>query len=137
MLDQLYHSPTVSIDGFDSTTSLANLYEEYALIPYVGGTAWQTQFGHLFGYGATYYSYLFDRAIASRVWGKLFSADPLNRMVGQKYKEEVLRYGGSKDPWEMVGSLLNSVELSSGDAAAMAEVGRWKIEDEIVIPGRH
>ncbi|KAI0964026.1 Mitochondrial intermediate peptidase, variant 2 [Taiwanofungus camphoratus] len=136
-LDQIYHSPEVLSPGFDSTVALAKLYETRGLIPYVPGTSWQTQFGHLFGYGATYYSYLFDRAIASRVWRKVFAHDPLNRETGEKYKREVLRFGGGKDPWVMVGKLLDAPELESGDAQAMAEVGRWKIEDEVSVPGRH
>ncbi|KAI0756830.1 mitochondrial intermediate peptidase [Daedaleopsis nitida] len=137
MIDQIYHSPSVLASQFDSTSALTKLYQARGLIPYVPGTSWQTQFGHLFGYGATYYSYLFDRAIASRVWRRLFSRNPLDRDIGEKYKQEVLRHGGGKDPWEMVASLLDSPELQSGDAAAMAEVGRWKIEDEVAIPNRH
>ncbi|THH17299.1 hypothetical protein EUX98_g9158 [Antrodiella citrinella] len=136
-LDQIYHSPAALDSGFDSTAALAKLYDQRGLIPYVPGTSWQTQFGHLFGYGATYYSYLFDRAIASRVWRKLFAHDPLNRETGDKYKSEVLRHGGAKDPWHMVGGLLDAPDLMSGDAEAMAEVGRWKIEDEVSLPGRH
>lgn len=137
MLDQTYHSPTVCMPGFDSTIALSRLYGDHGLIPYVPGTSWQTQFGHLFGYGATYYSYLFDRAIASRVWRKLFSHDPLDRRVGERFKHEVLRFGGGRDPWQMVGSLLKSSTLARGDAEAMAEVGRWKIEDDVAIPNRH
>ena len=137
MLDQTYHSSAVFSRDFDTTATLASLYDSRGLIPYVPGTSWQTQFGHLFGYGATYYSYLFDRAIASRVWRKLFARDPLNRSTGDKYKNEVLRHGGGKDPWEMVGSLLESPQLKRGDAEAMAEVGRWRIEDEVAMPGRH
>ncbi|CCM03140.1 uncharacterized protein FIBRA_05262 [Fibroporia radiculosa] len=136
-LDQIYHSPAVLGAQFNSTHALAQLYETRGLIPYVSGTSWQTQFGHLFGYGATYYSYLFDRAIASRVWRKLFAHDPLNRETGEKYKHEVLRHGGGRDPWMMIGKLLDAPELETGDAEAMAEVGRWKIEDEVSIPGRH
>jgi mitochondrial intermediate peptidase len=130
-LDQAYHSPEAMSTNFDSTAALANLYEKRGLIPYVPGTSWQTQFGHLVGYGATYYSYLFDRAIASRVWGQLFVHDPLNRETGEKYKNEVLRHGGGKDPWQMLSKLLKAPEMESGGAEAMAEVGRWKIEDEV------
>lgn len=137
MLDQIYHSGAPIEQTFDSTTALAELYDARGLVPYVPGTAWQTQFGHLFGYGATYYSYLFDRAIASRVWRWLFLSNPLNRSTGEHYKQEILRYGGGKDPWEMVSLLLKSPELSSGDANAMAEVGRWRIEDEVSSFDRH
>jgi mitochondrial intermediate peptidase len=136
MLDQAYHSSSAQADSFDSTAVLAALHNQRGLIPHVNGTSWQTQFGHLFGYGATYYSYLFDRAIASRVWGKLFSTNPLSRRTGEKYKTELLRYGGGKDPWKMVARLLNAPELQSGDAEAMREVGRWRIEDEVSF-GRH
>jgi len=136
-LDQAYHSPAVYETAFDSTAELADLHNKRGLIPYVPGTSFQTQFGHLFGYGATYYSYLFDRAIASRVWQSVFSKDPLNRETGERYKQEVLRYGGGKDPWKMVSALLAVPELEGGDAEAMREVGRWKIEDEVGLAGRH
>ncbi len=137
MLDQKYHSPSAVAPRFDTTAVLRTLYDQHGLIPYVPGTSWQTQFGHLFGYGATYYSYLFDRAIASRVWTQLFSHDPLSRDTGERYKNEVLRFGGAKDPWEMVGSLLSVPKLRDGDAGSMAEVGRWRIQDDIAMPGRH
>lgn len=137
-LDQVYHSPEALSPNFDSTAALAKLYEQRSLIPYVPGTSWQTQFGHLVGYGATYYSYLFDRAIASRVWGQLFARDPLNRKTGEKFKNEVLRHGGGKDPWKMLSALLGAPDMEGGDAEAMAEVGRWKIEDEVSsFQGRH
>ncbi|CDO72955.1 hypothetical protein BN946_scf185007.g9 [Trametes cinnabarina] len=137
MLDQIYHSSAVLHAGFDSTAALETLSSDRGLIPYIPGTSWQTQFGHLFGYGATYYSYLFDRAIASRVWSKLFSEAPLNRDMGERLKQEVLRFGGGRDPWVMVGTLVDSADLTVGDTKAMAEVGRWRIEDEISMYGRH
>ncbi|KAF8807825.1 mitochondrial intermediate peptidase [Phlegmacium glaucopus] len=137
VMDQKYHSPAVIDPSFDSTAELAKLHDTRGLIPYVPGTSFQTQFGHLFGYGATYYSYLFDRAIASRVWRNVFANDPLNRETGEKFKREVLRYGGGKDPWKMVSALLDAPELETGDAEAMREVGQWKIDDEVGQPGRH
>jgi intermediate peptidase len=70
------------------------------------------------------------------VWRKIFSADPLNRELGDKYKQEVLKYGGGRDPWLMLSALLNAPELEVGDAEAMREVGRWRMEDGVV-PERH
>ncbi|THH13586.1 hypothetical protein EW146_g6650 [Bondarzewia mesenterica] len=98
VLDQIYHSPVATQPNFNSTAALAQLHTTRGLIPYVEGTSWQTQFGHLFGYGATYYSYLFDRAIASRVWRKLFAKDPLNREMGERFRQEILRHGGGAGP---------------------------------------
>lgn len=79
---------------------------------------------------------LFDRAIASRLWRNIFLGNPLDRETGERYKREVLRFGGGKDPWEMVSTLLHSPELAAGDIEAMREVGRWKFEDEVG-SGRH
>jgi intermediate peptidase len=137
-LDQIYHSPAVLDNlAFSTTHELENLHNTKGLMPHVPGTSFQTQFGHLFGYGATYYSYLFDRAIASRVWKQVFEKDPLNRELGEKYRMEVLKWGGAKDPWEMVSKLLNAPELANGDAEAMRQVGMWRIQDEVGLPGRH
>lgn len=136
-LDQIYHSEAVLSPSFDSTQALAKLFDSQSLIPYVPGTSWQTRFGHLYPYGATYYSYLFDRTIASRVWSKLFTGNPLSRETGERFKGEVLSYGGGKDPWLMLSSLLNAPELESGDARVMQEIGNWKLENEGAIPNRY
>ena len=95
------------------------------LFPPVPDATWQGQFGHLFGYGATYYSYLLDRAIAARVWAQVFRPDPLSREAGERYKTEVLRYGGGKNPWHMLATLLRDDTLAEGDARAMEAIGRW------------
>lgn len=133
MLDQAYHSPAASSSSFSSTAVLAELHNTQGVIPHAPGTAWQMHFSHLYGYGATYYSYLFDQAIASRVFHKVFAENPLDRDSGEKYKNEVLRYGGGKDPWTMVGRLLNDDEIAVGDRRAMEMVGRWGIDANLSI----
>ena len=132
-LDQLYHSSSALDPSFSSTETLMSLHDTLGVIPSVPGTAWQTSFGHLYGYGATYYSYLFDQAIASRVWTRLFESNPLSRETGERYKNEVLRFGGGKDPWKMVGRLLGDPEIEAGDKKAMEEVGRWGIAHSVSV----
>lgn len=127
-LDQAYHSDLPSSPDFDSTKTYHDIQEKFGIIPPPRVTTWQTQFGHLFGYGATYYSYLFDRALASQIWKEVFEKDPLSREGGDRYKKEVLRHGGGKQPWECVGGLLGNEELSRGDERAMEMVGQWGIE---------
>jgi intermediate peptidase len=136
-LDQIYHSSLVTEPTFDSTSELVKLLDCHGLIPHVSGTSFQTQFGHLFGYGATYYSYLFDRAVASRVWRVVFSNQPLDRDTGERYKQDVLSNGGGKDPWQMLSSLLRDPSLEIGNAQAMREIGNWTFESEIGNLGRH
>ncbi|PWN48305.1 zincin [Violaceomyces palustris] len=132
-LDQVYHSSRASQPDFDSTACYDELNMEMSLPGNERGSSCegatpQTAFGHLFGYGATYYSYLFDRAIASKVWSSLFAKDPLSRESGEKFKD-LLRHGGGRDPWLLLAELLGDERLASGGREAMSEVGRWGIDE--------
>lgn len=129
-LDQLYHSPLAAEPSFDSTAVFARLQDEWGVLPHAPGTSWQTRFGHLYGYAATYYSYIFDKALARAVWERVFARTPLERRAGEKLRQEVLRYGGGKDPWAMLAGVLDMPELESGDEAAMKQVGQWRVEDD-------
>ncbi|OLL22637.1 Mitochondrial intermediate peptidase [Neolecta irregularis DAH-3] len=125
LLDQAYHSPLAASPEFNSTTIYHDIIRKWGLVNPGPHTSWQTQFGHLVGYGATYYSYLFDRAIAARVWGKLFSGNVLNQQAGEKLRQDVLRWGGGRDPWHCIARVLEQDKLAKGDTAAMKEVGSW------------
>lgn len=130
MLDHQYHRLSPG-EAVDSTTVYTALQDGVGVIPAVEGTAWQTQFGHLYGYGATYYSYLFDRAIAGKVFSTLFAADPLSREAGESLKKSLLVWGGGRDPWEMVGEVVGGEEgeaVARGDERAMELVGGWHIK---------
>ncbi|GBC37624.2 mitochondrial intermediate peptidase [Rhizophagus irregularis DAOM 181602=DAOM 197198] len=126
LLDQLYHSKLATDSkSFDTTAILYNLQDTVELFPSVPGTAWQVQFGHLFGYGAGYYSYLFGRALAGKIWKEIFEKDPLNREAGQLFREEVLKWGGSRDPWLCIGKALNDDKIIVGDSKSVSIVGEW------------
>ena len=136
-LDQAYHSRTHADsekeegDGW-STAVFHDVWGRYASVPEPRGTAWQGFFGHLYGYGATYYSYLFDKAIARRIWSVVFADGErcLEREMGERYKEEVLRWGGGRDPWRCVAGVLGDEKLAEGGEEAMKEVGRWGVRAE-------
>lgn len=123
LLDQKLHSELTAGDDFDPGEIYYNLEKQYGLFPAQKSSDWYAQFGHLFGYGATYYCYLFDRAISDRIWQKLFKTDPLSREAGEKFKSEVLAWGGSRDPWLCVARALDEPELESGDEFAMLRIG--------------
>ncbi|PWY98831.1 mitochondrial intermediate peptidase [Testicularia cyperi] len=137
-LDQVYHSSEAARDSFDSTrayqdldsamSSLLSTSPETTALSYTPGSAPQVRFGHLFGYGSTYYSYLLDRAIASKVWQSLFADNPLDPHNGHLFKNKCLKFGGGKDPWHLLADLLGTDEIRNGDSRAMMEVGKWGIE---------
>ncbi|CEH14853.1 mitochondrial intermediate peptidase [Ceraceosorus bombacis] len=127
-LDQAYHTSNVLSSSFSSDQTLADLHARQSLLtPSPSSVHSQAHFGHLVGYASTYYSYLFDRAIASKVWQEIFAKDPLDRRAGEEFREKVLKWGGGRDPWEALADLLKEDEIAKGDSRAMQIVGRWGI----------
>jgi intermediate peptidase len=136
LLDQAYHSDLPLSESFDSTRTFHDIFDQYGnTSPEPAGTAWHGFFGHLYGYGATYYSYLFDRAIAGKVWAEVFKAGnaggAVTRENGEKYKGEVLRWGGGREGWRCVSGVLGEkwAWMGLGGEEAMREVGRWGVND--------
>ncbi|KAG0100687.1 Mitochondrial intermediate peptidase [Podila epicladia] len=130
MLDQVYYSTVVGDPNFNSTARLEELQQATGLVPPVPGTAWQTGFGHLYGYGAGYYSYLFGRTVTGQIWDKVFRSSPTSRTSGERLREHVLKWGGGKDPWECLGGLLEDERLTKGDQEAMKIVGDWGAKND-------
>ena len=130
MLDQSLHSPKARGHNFDSTAIFHSLQRTFSSAPPdPSGTRWQGFFGHLSGYGSTYYSYLFDRVLAQRVWDVVFSGGQqrgaLQRENGEHLKESLLKWGGGRDPWKCLADVLKEKELAEGGEQAMALVGSW------------
>ena len=137
MLDQTYHSQDVvaALDSgrYDSTRVFHQVWNKHGSVPEPQGTAWQGFFGHLFGYGAAYYAYLFDRAIARQVWRRTFAdgqhSAAISRESGEHFKDSVLRWGGGRDPWLCLEDLMGDGKgvLAEGGEKAMLEVGKWGV----------
>ncbi|AAS53569.1 AFR198Wp [Eremothecium gossypii ATCC 10895] len=123
MLDQRLHSIT---DQDDIIAVYHGLEREMEVLV-DDQTNWCGRFGHLFGYGASYYSYLMDRAIAAKIWDHLFKKDPFSRSSGEKFKEGVLKWGGSRDAWQCIADALDEPRLVKGDDWAMRFIG--EVED--------
>ncbi|KAF2481817.1 hypothetical protein BDY17DRAFT_267943 [Neohortaea acidophila] len=138
MLDQQLHSalPLSWREGEVGQSSKVyhDVWRTFSSIPEPAQTSWQGFFGHLYGYGATYYSYLFDRAIAGKVWRDLFQRRPggaVDPEAGRLFREEVLRWGGGRDGWRCVAGALRDQDgvLARGEKGAMEMVGSWGVYD--------
>lgn len=137
MLDQAYHAegPTRGLadQRYDSTAAFHEVWNRYGSVREPAETSWQGFFGHLYGYGATYYSYLFDRAIARQVWRAVFrdgeNGGAVDREAGERFKQEVLRWGGGRDPWICLEGLMGEGKgvLAEGGSEAMNLVGQWGV----------
>jgi thimet oligopeptidase len=101
-LDLAYHSP-----GFagDSTAKAAELHEITGF-PYPPGTHFQSGFGHLFGYDAGYYGYLWSHVFGDDMYTRFEAAGALDPTVGAEYRTKILERGGTADGDELVRSFL-------------------------------
>ena len=133
LLDQAYHSSLPAEPAFDTTSTFYNVYDKYGTLREPRGISPQGFFSHLVEYGGTYYSYLFDRAIAGKIWRDVFQSGrqgaALSRESGEKVRSEILKWGGGRDPWKCVGGVLDNQRLTEGGKGAMKEVGRWGVYD--------
>ncbi|KAL2123236.1 hypothetical protein VTJ04DRAFT_3691 [Mycothermus thermophilus] len=130
MLDQALHSRLAARPDFDSTEIFHGLQRTFGSAPPdPPGTRWQGFFGHLSGYGSTYYSYLFDRVLAQRVWDVVFKSGAegtaLKRENGEHLRQSLLKWGGGRDPWKCLAEVLREEELAEGGEKAMEMVGKW------------
>ncbi|RDW78053.1 mitochondrial intermediate peptidase [Coleophoma crateriformis] len=133
MVDQEYHTTAPQRSSFDTTQIYLDIQRSYGVLPAdPPGTSWQGMFGHLFGYGSTYYSYLFDRVLAKQIWKILFAsgegAATIDRRNGEKMKESVLKWGGGRDAWKCLADVLDDPRVENGDKNAMAVVGSWGVK---------
>ncbi len=55
-------------------------------------------FGHLSGYGAKYYSYLWSKVFALDVFNYIKQYGLRNQVIGKRYAQEILGQGGSVNP---------------------------------------
>ena len=101
-LDQAYHAP-----GFDGdTTAATEALHEITSFPYTPGTHFQSGWGHLFGYDARYYGYLWSHVFGDDMFTRFEGAGLLNPELGREYRRTVLERGGSVDGDQLVRDFL-------------------------------
>ena len=91
--------------GLDLEAELIALKRRVCVLPHTPGGHFQAAFGHLNGYSAMYYTYLWSLVIAKDLFsafeGDLFAAGPALR-----YRRAVLEPGGARDAAELVRDFL-------------------------------
>ena len=97
-IDLAYHGPGAAKD----LDAIAEELHAITAFDFVPGTHFQCGFGHLFGYDAGYYGYLW-----SRVFGDdMFTRFERDEAAGADYRRIVLEQGGSTDGIDMLREFL-------------------------------
>jgi thimet oligopeptidase len=94
-------------NGKETTTDvLKKLKAEIQLIAHVKGTHFQTAFGHLNGYGASYYGYLWSKVYAQDMFSVFDKNGILDKKTGMRYRDIILAPGSSRDELGLVKEFL-------------------------------
>jgi len=91
---------------FKLQPKMLELHEQYAPFPYTEGTHFYTNFGHLYGYSAKYYTYQWSLAISKDLFSRFEKAGMNNKQVAQAYRDKVLAAGGSLPADEFIEDFL-------------------------------
>jgi thimet oligopeptidase len=86
---------------------IKGLTEQYQPYPFVENTHWQSSFGHLDGYSAVYYTYMWSLVIAKDMFSQFDRSNLMAPGVAKRYREAVLTPGGSKPATKLVETFLN------------------------------
>ncbi len=91
--------------GRDSTEVMRSVRENYLSTPYEEGTSLQTAFGHLDGYTALYYTYMWSLVLAKDCLSA-FGEDLMDAEAASRYRKKVLEPGGSRDAEDLMEDFL-------------------------------
>ena len=74
--------------------------------PHVDGTYQEASFGHLMGYSAAYYGYLWSEVFAADMYSVFDKEGLLNLETGLHFRRTILEKGGSENPMNLVKAFL-------------------------------
>ncbi len=110
--NQMYYAK-LSLSCYDRKASEVNtnelvktLRERYTPYKYIEGTHMQTSFGHLDGYSAIYYTYMWSLVISKDLFSKFDTKNIMASGAAKKYRETILAPGGSKPAAVLVKNFL-------------------------------
>lgn len=93
-------------NSFDPLEHLKTLQSQYSYFPYEEGTHFHHSFGHLDGYSAMYYTYMWSLSLAKDLFEPFKKYGIMNEEQAYRFRDTVLKPGGAKDASELVQDFL-------------------------------
>ncbi|RMF74391.1 MAG: hypothetical protein D6744_14540 [Planctomycetota bacterium] len=104
LCDMKYHTAPGGV--IDTTKVGLELFGEVELYDPVPETYFQASFGHLVGYQAGYYGYMWSKVYAADMFQRFKELGMLNPEAGAYYRKKILARGGSMDAIDLVRDYL-------------------------------
>lgn len=95
-----------TVDPVDPVKVYADLYRQTFGFAPSADQLWPAGFGHLMGYDAGYYGYLWSEVYAADMFARFRKEGVTNPQVGMEYRNKILEVGSSRDEMESVKDFL-------------------------------
>jgi len=93
--------------GTETTTDVVRKVQNQLMpYPYLEGTNMQAAFGHLTGYGAGYYGYMWSKVYAEDMFSIFEKNGVMDQKTGLRYRDLILAKGGTDEELALVRSFL-------------------------------
>lgn len=92
--------------SFEIQDLVQQVEQQYPLLPRVDGTHQYANFGHLNGYSAYYYTYMWSSVIGTDLFSRFEAEGLRNRETARDYLEKILAPGGSRPAAALVEDFL-------------------------------
>jgi thimet oligopeptidase len=104
-LDMYYHD---LFDANKESTSevVEKLQNQITYYPYIKGTHFEASFGHLMGYAAGYYSYLWALVFAEDIFSVFEENGVLDKETGRRLADTILSKGSTAEEFELLKAFL-------------------------------
>ncbi len=119
-LDMTYHDKYDPNGNITTTELVKNLQNEITLYKFQEDTHFEAGFGHLNGYAAGYYSYLWALVFADDMFSVFEENGIMNQEIGLKLRKVVLERGSTIDEMEIVKEFLGR---EPNDEAFLKSIG--------------
>lgn len=90
----------------DTTVLLREVQKKYSMYEYVENTHMQVNFGHIDGYSAIYYTYMWSLVISKDLLSPFLQKGMMDTELALQYRKCILEKGGTEDASEMVQDFL-------------------------------
>jgi len=101
-IDQAYHTRPVK----DTAQTYRELYDDITLVDLPAGVHPEASFGHLMGYAASYYGYMWSKVYAADMFSVFETGGVYNPAIGQRYRRVILEPGGGREEADLVREFL-------------------------------
>lgn len=91
------------LDPLDLYKKLSKEYSTFDVVP---EDVFPAQFGHLMGYSAGYYSYLWSIVFAQDMFSKFEEKGVMNKHLGMRYRQIILEQGNMLEPMDLLKMFL-------------------------------